>query len=545
MSDNQSAHNPTIPTSIAALLTEECTVDPLSQLPSFLELIFVDVARDSGRRALSAAWAVGVAWLEGTYARLRMMDRLADHGMMMATRRGGGRMDDYSSSGSGGGHPTSVVAARFLKIVRALRAARARILRRWCHLLLKMATTLGPELQTLILYAIDYNCMHYLSGSTACEMMYGLKRSKVVVVGGGAPHARRRIDPSQSGDNAQRGGDHVDDVHYRRRVYELTIFDKTISAILAALLPYCKERCDRLYIQWTEQSNNGSPSYHIPIDVRMNRSSAYIDSMKKFVQLYPYYHMVHEATIFLYQFAYLMGYSSYWSVSLHAMGVILRRMTVADVQQQQQQKHNMLATQNHQHVLEGRALPSQQSTQTSPLQTHGNSFDSAKSALQTTITIPRLFRGAVLCSIAYTLLSGWYSHFQRELQLRRRRWIAGNEDDSTSRRQEVGMDEVDTRRITKLPIPPPPIPPNLIEEIDHNVDKWSCPICKEPRINPTASTSGYVYCYKCLVSHIRNVGEYCPMTGMPCQEDRVVRLFEPTASRRVAHGEINRGASRQ
>jgi len=536
MSDNQSAHNPTIPTSIAALLTEECTVDPLSQLPSFLELIFVDVARDSGRRALSAAWAVGVAWLEGASARLIRMERLANHGMM-ATTRGGG-MDYYSRSGSSGGHPMSVVAARFLKIARALAVARARILRRWCRLLLGMATTLGPELQALIMYAIDYNCIHYLSGSTACEMMYGLKRSKVV----GGAHARR-IEPSQSGDNAQRGGDHAADVHYERRVAELTIFDKTLSAVLAALLPYCKERCDRLYKQLTEQSNDGSPSYHLPIDTRMNRRSAYIDSMKKFVKLYPYYHMVHEAAIFLYQFAYLMGYSSYWSVSLHAMGVILRRMTVADVQQQQQQKHNMLATQNHQNVLEGRALPLQQSTQMSPLQTHGNSFDSAKSALQTTITIPRLFRGAVLCSIAYTLLSGWYSHFQRELQLRRRRWIAGNEDDSTSRRQEVGMDERDPRRITKLPIPPPPMPPNLIQEI--NVDKWSCPICKEPRINTTASTSGYVYCYKCLVSHIRNVGEYCPMTGMPCREDRVVRLFEPTASRRVAHGEINRGASRQ
>jgi len=81
----------------------------------------------------------------------------------------------------------------------------------------------------------------------------------------------------------------------------------------------------------------------------------------------------------------------------------------------------------------------------------------------------------------------------------------------------------------KLPIPPPPLPPNLIDEIDSSVDKWSCPICKETRINPTAATSGYVYCYKCIVSHIRNVGEYCPLTGMPCPERRVVRLFEPTA----------------
>jgi hypothetical protein len=520
---NQSTHNPTIPTSIAALLTEEGTVDPLSQLPSFLELIFVDVARDSGRRALSAAWGVGVAWLEGATVRLRQMERLADR---MAA----------SGTESSGFHSSPV--AWLLRIARALAAARVRILRRLCHLLLGMARTLGPELQTLILYAIDYNCMNYLSGSTACEMMYGLKRSKVV---GASRHPSSKIDPSQSEDNLQRGNQTAD-VHYQSRVAELTKFDKKLSAVLAALLPYCKERCDRLYNEWTEQSN-GSPSNHLHINTRMIQNSTYTNSKKKFIQLYPYFHMVHEGSIFLYQFAYLMGYSAYWSFSLHAMGVILRRMTVADVQQQQQQKQ-ILAKQNHQNVLKGGALSSQQSTQTSPLQTHDSSFDSAKSALQTTITMPRLFRGAVLCSISYTFLSGWYSHFQRELQLRRRRWIAGVEDDSTLRRQEVEMNEEDSRRMAKLPIPPPPMPPKLIEEFDHNIDKWSCPICKEPRVNPTASTSGYVYCYKCIVKHIRNVGEYCPMTGTPCWEERVVRLFEPTASRRVTPGGINSGANR-
>ena len=29
--------------------------------------------------------------------------------------------------------------------------------------------------------------------------------------------------------------------------------------------------------------------------------------------------------------------------------------------------------------------------------------------------------------------------------------------------------------------------------------------------------------------HLRQKGEYCPVTGMPCQESRVMRLYEPTA----------------
>lgn len=516
--DNQSTHNPTIPTSIAALLTEEGTVNPLSQLPSFLELIFVDVARDSGRKALSAAWGVGVAWLEGATMRLRQMERLAD------------RMGTNSTNSDGG------LSDRLLGIFRAMAVARVRMLRRLCHLLLGMSRTLGPELQTLIMYAIDYNCMHFFSESTACEMMYGLKRSKVV--GANTRHPSSEMETSRSVVNMQ-DGHRTADVRFQRAVTELTKLDKTLSAVLAALLPYCKERCDRFYNEWRGQSN-GRASYHLPVNERMNQSSIYTDSINKFVQIYPYFHMVHEGSIFLYQYAYLMGYSAYWSFSLHAMGVILRRITVSDVQHQQQQKQ-LLSKQNHQTVLKGDELLSQQSMQTTSLRSHGSSFDDAKSAL-TTITIPRLFRGAVLCLVSYTLLSGWYSHFQRELQLRRRRWIAGDEDDFTSQRQEDGMN--DPRSITKFPIPPPPMPPNLIDDIVQNNDKWSCPICKEPRINPTASTSGYVYCYKCIISHIRNGCDYCPMTGMPCREDNAVRLFEPSASRRIAPGEINSGANR-
>ena len=255
--------------------------------------------------------------------------------------------------------------------------------------------------------------------------------------------------------------------------------------------------------------------------------------MTKAVQFYPYFHLVHEGTIFLYQFAYLLGYTPYWSFSLHSMGFILRRMTVADVQKQQKEK--LEKAQQQQTQKKGVEQPKQQSTQMLPLPT-GNVIPTAKNVpLQSKLTVTRLLRGAVLFSVSYTLLSGWYSHFQRELRLRRRRWIAGNEEDeSTTQSYESGTnDEGSLRGREKLPIPPPPVPPNLIDRNNQPVDHWSCPICREPRINPTASTSGYVYCYKCLVSHLRQKGEYCPLTGMPCQENQVVRLFEPTAPRRT------------
>eukprot|EP00578_Thalassiosira_sp_NH16_P011909 CAMPEP_0181107752 /NCGR_PEP_ID=MMETSP1071-20121207/17253_1 /TAXON_ID=35127 /ORGANISM="Thalassiosira sp., Strain NH16" /LENGTH=297 /DNA_ID=CAMNT_0023191287 /DNA_START=295 /DNA_END=1188 /DNA_ORIENTATION=- len=280
--------------------------------------------------------------------------------------------------------------------------------------------SLGPELQALIMFAIDYNCMHYLSGATACEMVYGLKRSKIVK--SSTRHTLVKIPTVKN--NNPRPGDvfqpvnqkSSDNIHHDSRLTELTNFDKTSSALLAAVLPYCKERCDQWYNEWKEQPTD-SPNYDSPNNTSTNRRNASIDSQQKFVQLYPYFHMVHEGSIFLYQFAYLVGYTPYWNFSMHALGVMLRRMTVADVQQQKQQQ------QRHQSQQNGGALPSQMSTP-------DNVISSAKNRPK--LSFPRMLRGAVLLSVSYTLLSRWYSHFKRELRLRRRRWIAGDEEMSAS-----------------------------------------------------------------------------------------------------------------
>ena len=522
MDNNLSTHNPTVPTTIGALLTEECTIDPLSHLPSFLELTFVDVARNSGRKALSAAWGVGIAWLEGVLERLRQLEsRLVDRIRFLNRMRL--HQDEDRSAG-----------IRLLSAIRAfttrLARLRARVLRRLCHMFLKTAKTMGPEIQALIMFAIDYNCMHYLAGATACEMVYGLKRSKIVRTPS-TPVPRNSVKSPQLANESPLIAQNLTVTPNVQTVAELTKFDKTCSALLVTLLPYWKERCDRYYNEWKEQESNSpssSPAYHyIPSNSNTIQTTNLERSKEKILQLYPYAHLVHEGSIFLYQFAYLLGYTPYWSFSLHALGVMLRRMTVADVKQQQKQQQIQSQAKKGTH-------PTQKSTQAPPprqLRTNANNAPMWQSKL----TIPQLLRGAVLFSVSYTLLSGWYSHFQRQLRLRRRRWIAGDEETQ----ENVGESQ---RRRTQLPIPPPPMPPNLLNKSDSDImEKWSCPICKEPRINPTASTSGYVFCYKCLVMHLRQKGEFCPVTGMPCRESRVVRLYEPTASsRRGAVGLTNK-----
>jgi hypothetical protein len=289
----QQQHNPTVPTTIGALLTEEYTLDPLSHQPSFLELTCVDVARNSGRVALSAMWEVAVTWLEGVLGRLRRMEHLAD------------RLLAYSTAAARSPSSTNMLAA-FSKTIKTM-TCRIKLwyyshLRRMCHVLHRTIKTFGPELQILILFAIDFNCIHYLSGSTACEMVYGLKRSKLV---------------QSSSSNGQ------------YKVVELTKWDKTMSALLAALFPYCKQRCDNWYKELTEQSESEEQltahfetrmqisqghdtNQQLQSNINSTNYSMTLDKIKqKLVNFYPYLHMTHELSIFLYQFAYLLEYTPY------------------------------------------------------------------------------------------------------------------------------------------------------------------------------------------------------------------------------------------
>lgn len=78
---------------------------------------------------------------------------------------------------------------------------------------------------------------------------------------------------------------------------------------------------------------------------------------------------------------------------------------------------------------------------------------------------------------------------------------------------------------TKEPITPPP--PKPLPPLDPNLpeDPNVCPVCRKQRTNPAVSPSGYCCCYPCLFKHVRDEG-VCPVTGIPCKVDRIVKLYE-------------------
>ena len=73
--------------------------------------------------------------------------------------------------------------------------------------------------------------------------------------------------------------------------------------------------------------------------------------------------------------------------------------------------------------------------------------------------------------------------------------------------------------MASLPVPDPPL-------TDASVSKTKCPLCRGKRKNETlVPTSGYVFCYTCIVKFIRSRG-ICPVTKYPVKEEELVRVFD-------------------
>ena len=89
----------------------------------------------------------------------------------------------------------------------------------------------------------------------------------------------------------------------------------------------------------------------------------------------------------------------------------------------------------------------------------------------------------------------------------------------------------DLKDIARLLIPPPPTQSANLRNDNGKLNlRITCPICRRKRKNETlVPISGYVYCYKCIVSHLRseNTKDGCPVTGLPVTEEELVRLFPP------------------
>lgn len=347
------------------------------------------------------------------------------------------------------------------------------------------------EIECLVSFIIHCKTLASPSfASTLSESFYSLKRSRVTKDG---------------------------------RLETLTKSDGIKAALWLAIGPYIQHRLDALY-----------QSIRLRASPNTTRGNKIQKMQQLFVYLYPLLHMSHHGIKLAYQFVYLIGKTRYFDPHLHVLGQIVRRITLEDV------KTNP-STQQHKN---------DKSTTATATAAHRSS--------QQEIVLLKLKKVAMV-GIASALILGWMGKLRQEIQKRRRLWWIQNQDSSSMTATDQGWirissssnknnatndpnyDDVNETVVIPAPPPPPPRQPTTMTHkkgkfavgtVSPNQDFQKCPICHETRINPTASSSGYVFCFKCLVLHIRKYGPKCPVTGLPCQESQIVRLYEPSQVKR-------------
>ncbi len=392
------------------LSLEELTINPKTPLPSFIEVILLEKASESGQKVLKS-----------------IVDVVASNANQYIQRRR--RYDGDDNTG--------------LSSILHIKKKIAFIISRLC-------TKYKLEVLLVLTYFIEKHILSTSSNATLSESLFGLKRSKI--------RAGKYLQPIKKSDSIK-------------------------AALLLAIVPYVSEKAKETFERETEierrfRTNNTNNSENDPQDTLIARFK------KFFIYIFPFLHMSSEGIHTVYQFAYMLGKSVYYHPSSHILGQVVRRYTISDLQQKESIE------------------------------------DGKKDLAMTKLGSRSLQKSAILLA----LLVGWIGQFRRHLRRRRRRLLTRNDLEmpyySSSRCDTSGYREGDIITI------PPPLPPTLGNDL--NVSSSLCPLCREKRIHPVATTGGFVFCYRCICIYIRENGEKCPVTGMTCKESQLVRIYEST-----------------
>jgi peroxin-12 len=261
----------------------------------------------------------------------------------------------------------------------------------------------------------------------------------------------------------------------QRRLIPMPKLDAVRLAFLVSFGPYLAERTDILY------NDLG------PVDGTLTSSSLSQKLQKFFKFAYPFLHMSVQGVHLLEQWKYLLGQSVFFDPYSKWLNLVVRRVTGQD---QAQKNSNGHSKQSNSKMLE-------------------TTLDKSRS-MMTNSTLKATALGIVSSALAI----GWMARVRATRQELQRR--------IPSQLRQAGTEGPQQHD----PLPPPPAPLLAIDVDLASLPATICPLCRQPRINPTASTGGYVFCLKCIIAHVRE-NETCPVTGRECPESMLVRLYEP------------------
>lgn len=283
-------------------------------------------------------------------------------------------------------------------------------------------------------------------------------------------------------------------VTFKNELQEIDAQDGIRNALLLSLSTYIFKRMDTSFQTLRDASVS---------------SGKWQSLKRRFRQVYPYLHMSKHGIQLLYEFRYLIGSSRYFDPSQHILRQIVRRVTQADLDA----KKSKSLGQDEIALKENKNVMSQISS-------------SQKEVIKKGIAI----------AIGSALMIGYIGKLRQLMQRIQRQQNANGDTEEyggigfRNQSQSGNEEPIQSHKPKDFAVPPPmkPISPKSFEGIEPNKNPQACPICLSDRVNPAASSSGYVFCFKCLVMYIRDKGPHCPVVGIHCDESQVVRLFEPS-----------------
>lgn len=477
--------NPAIPDSIGGLLAEEWMIDPSSTFPSFLERMMMEGARISGWQTLRTIFGV----LEERLSRLMDEDR---------------RHDDNGSD-------NSVEARR--RWTMTFRSWSVRIAKTF----LQRVKPFGSEIRFCILYMIERSSLLY-SNATISDVLYGAKRVKL---GRTTLHSNSSIPTNSSQGEEGR----------KRSLLPISKNDSIRLAFFMALGPYLEERSESFF-QYILELFSSSPkiiSNETSSDGTTNNTKT--NKMQIILKtVFPLFRMTTKGTFLWYRWRYLLGRSVFFDPYSSWLNLIVRRVTMEDQEKQQNVTPAVSETgKNGISTLRSGSIPEdlQKLIRSRGLRLTAVGFASSLVAL----TLIGRIR-----SLRQELRQERELHEIRQDQQRQQR-ESEHEGDHNGLSSDIFL----KGSIHNKLLPPPPSPVSFSRSssnirksnsTDVNLQNLAgcnpnvCPLCNQPRIHPTASTGGYVFCLKCILASIRQ-RPVCPVTGKRCPKSSLVRLYEP------------------
>ncbi|CAM9960687.1 unnamed protein product [Ectocarpus sp. 6 AP-2014] len=218
-----------------------------------------------------------------------------------------------------------------------------------------------------------------------------------------------------------------------------------------------------------------------------------------FFQVYPLLRASYEGSCLVYQWLYLFRRSAFFSPALRLTGMVVRRATIEDWQEDAEAAAAAVAAAAAATAV---ADPSASTAAGGPSGEGAGGGGGGGVGGSLGDRVARYGRVLLITAVVAFKIVEWWNRVESQ--------------------------EGSSWRRSQLPPPPPPPQPPLAAPGGCGVpsDSGACPACGGARVNPAlCAASGFVFCYGCLSAHVREHGE-CPVTGLACQEEGIVRLFD-------------------